>query len=300
MQNNLPSFVIAGASFSGAEILYTLLKSNPALFFPAGKPSAFFYRSDLYSRGIAPYKKLFENVGGHRVAGDIGVTYFEHGIVLNAEKKYLWQPQEDAALRLKKHCESAKIILCLRHPLERAYLQFQQAQKARIEKASSFADALREELEEKRSPEKHPLCYLYRNRAGYHAAHWRRVFGAGNLHICFYEDMMADISSTLTAVNTFIGVRPHKPELVDIAKAREDVPANLSGILDFLGRFPSLRPLQNMWLSRLKPKHNTGIKLPALDNLLQESITTLLSKDIADLEMLCGRKDIAALWPLSR
>lgn len=299
MSTNLPSFVFAGASFSGAEMLYELLKSNPALFFPKGKPSAFFYRSDLYDQGITPYQKLFDMLDSHKVAGDIGVNYFEHGIVLNAEKKYLWQPQEDAALRLKKHCPSTKIILCLRNPLERAYLQYKQAKAGRIEKTADFSSALSEELEGKRTPETHPLCYLYRNRVGHHTAHWKRLFGSENLHICFYEEIITNITENLETVESFIGVRAHKPDSLDITRVQQDLPEKLSIALEYLGRFPTLKPLQNLWLSRLQKNKTAPEQFPVLQSPLKESVTAFLAKDIKSLETLSGRKDLQALWPLA-
>ncbi|MCD8496715.1 MAG: sulfotransferase domain-containing protein [Alphaproteobacteria bacterium] len=240
----LPAFFIAGASFSGAEILQTLLKENPALFFPQGKPSAFFYRSDLYAAGTDKYQTLFHDCDPHRLPGDTGIQYFERGIVLGPDKKYLWQPQEDCAFRIKKHCPDAKIIICLRNPLARAATHFEHAKAASLEKTGTLADALQEEKDGKRTPENHPLCYLYRNKYSEHVAHWKRLFGAGNLLIVLYENLIADTENELTRIAHFLSIRPHALDKLSILKAKSDITPFLSKIFEFMDRFPSLKPVQ--------------------------------------------------------
>lgn len=303
MKANGPAFIIAGASFSGAEILQELMAENPAIFFPKGKPSSFFYRGDLYARGIEPYRNLFNGCDPHRVAGDSGVQYFERGIVLNAEKKYLWQPQEDSALRIKRHCPDAKIILALRNPLTRAELQFKQAKASRIEKAPTLSAALAEELAGARTPESHPLCYLYRNRYSEHTAHWRRLFGAANIRVFLYEDLMQDLVKVLGDIGQFIGVRPHTPDVLSIIRAQGELPPRMARTIEFLGRFPSLKPLQNFWLSRnarkKRPEPSATAVIPALEPSVKDRVLELLAEDHAKLKTLTGRENLEALWPLS-
>lgn len=297
----LPAFLIAGAGFSGAEILYDLLRNNPALFFPKGKPSSFFYRSDFYARGISLYESLFKDCNPHRVPGDMGVQYFERGIVLDMNKKYLWQLKEDSALRVKRHAPETKIILCLRHPLTRAALQFAQARAGKIEKAPTLALALEEELAGKRTPENHPLCYIYRNRYAEHIAHWRRLFGAENIHIVLYEKLMSDMPGGLARTETFIGVRPQEPDPFLLAQKEGTLSPNLARIIGVMDLLPSLKPLQNLILNKSAKKskpENTGA-LPELPPLLQERLLPLLAEDRNKLETLIGATDLKALWPIS-
>lgn len=288
----LPAFIIAGASFSGAEILHALLKENPALCFPKGKPSAFFYRSDLYARGIEAYQNLFAACDPHRLTGDMGVPYFERGIVLNAGRKYGWQPQEDSALRIKKHCPHARIILCLRDPLRRMELQFRQAQATRIEKAPDLATALTAELEGARKPENHPLCYLARNLYSEHILHWKRLFGAGNLHILVYESFMADIETELARAEKSIGVRPHAADRLAIARAKGEIPAQWLPAFEILGLFPSLRPLLHYAADRLAKKPSGQESIPSVP----EAATGALARDRAQLETVTGITGLEALW----
>jgi hypothetical protein len=287
-----PAFIIAGASFSGAEILHQLLSANPAIFFPKGKPSGFFYRNDLYAKGIEAYQALFNECDPHRVPGDMGVQYFERGIVLNAERKYLWQPQEDSGLRIKRHCPEAKIILCLRNPLMRAALQFGQAKASRIEKAPDLPTAFAEELEGKRSPETHPLCYLYRNRYAEHIGHWKRLFGAANIRVFLYESMMTDLHKTLTDAAQFIGVRPHKPDAVAILRAQEELPPALSKVIEVFELFPSLAPLLNFGISRFAQKR----KPEAAPLVVGDEVSSLLAEDRAKLKTQLGLENLDMLW----
>ncbi|HRQ61224.1 MAG TPA: sulfotransferase [Alphaproteobacteria bacterium] len=285
----LPSFIIAGASYSGAETLHKLLQANPALYFPPGPPSAFFYRSDLYAQGAEPYRKLFQPCTAHRIPGDMGVQYFEQGIVLNAEKKYLWQPHEDCAMRIKKHCPEAKIIICLRDPLTRAHLQFRQAKGAKIEKTESLSAALEEELNGTRKPESHPLCYLYRNLYAPHVAHWRRLFGQQNILIIAYENLMADTTQTLAKTESFIGVRPHTPDVLALAAIKQDVPPAIAKLADILDVFPFLKPAREALLKKtLSGKAKTEPPPPPLTEAVAARILPLLAEDKTKLEALGG------------
>lgn len=286
----LPSFILAGATYSGAEILHKFLQANPALFFPPGPPSAFFYRHDLYTQGASPYRKIFEPCTAHRIAGDIGVQYFEHGIVLNAAKKYLWQPQEDCAMRIKKHCPDAKIILCLRDPLTRAHLQFRQAKAGRIEKAESLSAALEEELNGARTPETHPLCYLYRNLYAPHVAHWRRLFGQHNIRIILYESLMTDTAHILAQTESFIGVRPHTPDSLALAALKQDISPAIAKAAEIMDIFPFLKPAREALLKKAlagKPKSETPV--PPLTDAASARILPLLAEDKAKLESLTGK-----------
>ncbi|MCD8494125.1 MAG: sulfotransferase [Alphaproteobacteria bacterium] len=296
----LPAFIIAGASCSGAEILHECLANNPALFFPKGKPSAFFYRNDFYARGIRPYEELFRECDPHRTPGDMGFQYFEHGIVLDENKKYHWQPQEDSALRIKKYCPDAKIILCLRHPLIRAHLQFKQARAGRIEKASTFAVALEEELAQKRSPESHPLCYLYRNNYPAHIAHWKRLFGGENLHIVLYETLMENMAATIARTEEFIGVRPQTPDQALIAQREGKISPGIIKIVAMMDLFPSLKPLQNFILTKSTHKRQTETtgSLPAIPDSLQTQLSARLAEEYKKLESIADLQNLEDLWPL--
>jgi hypothetical protein len=133
----LPNFLIIGAFKSGTNSLYHYLEAHPQVFMcPANEPSFFAFegqkmRGGRWAKGVVTnfedYKKLFAGAGDKIAVGEVSPTYLA---------------SLEAPGRIKHYVPDAKMVAILRHPLERAYSQWQMEFRQGNEKAESFAEAI--------------------------------------------------------------------------------------------------------------------------------------------------------------
>ena len=113
-----PDFFIVGAQNSATSTLYAFLRQHPDIFMPALKEPHYFsqlppvwhmqYPITHVSRQDS-YLSLFSAVGKTKYKGE-------------ASSSYLWS--DDAPSRIHRANPSAKIVIILRNPVERAYSHY--------------------------------------------------------------------------------------------------------------------------------------------------------------------------------
>ena len=121
----LPNFIVLGAAKAGTTALYWYLAEHPAVFMsPVKETNYFAYGLDakgqlLYGdpdvhrfpvKSLREYEELFEDVGDEVAIGEASPIYLEC-------------PQ--AATRIRALLPATKLICSLRHPVERAYSDYQ-------------------------------------------------------------------------------------------------------------------------------------------------------------------------------
>lgn len=134
----LPNFLVIGAFKSGTNSLYHYLEAHPQVFMcPANEPSFFAFEGKKMSGGrwaegvvtdFEEYKKLFSGVRDEIAIGEVSPTYLV---------------SLEAPGRIKHYVPEAKMIAILRHPVERAYSQWQMEYRQGNEKAEDFAEAIK-------------------------------------------------------------------------------------------------------------------------------------------------------------
>jgi len=103
-----PNFLFIGPDKSGSTWLYHVLRQHPSCYFPAIKDIYFFDKN--YHRGWKWYESFFQNAPGDaRIVGE-----FSHD--------YLFS--ESAAIRIARDLPEAKLMVCLRNPIERSFSQY--------------------------------------------------------------------------------------------------------------------------------------------------------------------------------
>ena len=106
-QGALPNFFIAGTMRSGTTSLTRYLDAHPDVFIAPQKEIHYF---DLnYPRGIDWYRQQFSNVDREVAVGDATPSYV-----------YL----EEAVARMTETVPDARVIVLLRHPVDRAYSHY--------------------------------------------------------------------------------------------------------------------------------------------------------------------------------
>jgi hypothetical protein len=106
-----PTFIHAGVQKAGSTWIYHALKEHPDVFMPEKEPINYFDVN--YHRGKKWYKKQFKNYNGEKEVGDESPGYIKHPL---------------APKRAYSEVPNAKIIICLRNPIERAYSQWWSAE----------------------------------------------------------------------------------------------------------------------------------------------------------------------------
>lgn len=209
-----PTFFMVGAARAGTTSMYEYLRSHPQIYMPstvAGKEPSFFCElvppwATKY-RDLDSYLSLFAK--GRRFAA-----------VGDASTNYLVAPE--SAGRIRERYPQAKIIMILRHPVQRAHSLYRYICAWGFEDAPTFEKGLAREagrLNNRRFIEEWQLLYhafLYYHSGLYadQVARYLDAFPREQVHIILFDDMRKDLLGTIQGVYRFLGVDPDfEPDL---------------------------------------------------------------------------------------
>jgi sulfotransferase family protein len=108
MPSRGPNFLFIGPDKSGSTWLYEALRQHRQVFLPRVKELFFF--DQFYDKGWSWYSKYFQSAGE------------QHHIVAEICHDYLFSPL--ACQRIAHDLPSAKLMVCLREPAQRAFSEF--------------------------------------------------------------------------------------------------------------------------------------------------------------------------------
>jgi hypothetical protein len=155
----LPNFVYIGTSKAGSTWLFKVLSWHPQCHITASKGLYFF--CSHYFRGWDWYRSHFQPAPDHRVVGEISHSYLF---------------STDACQRIHESLPGAKLMACLREPVERTFSDYLDGIK-NGKLSGSFEDALQQ------AP-----SLINRSRYATHLAPYLDRFGHERIHIgCFHE-----------------------------------------------------------------------------------------------------------------
>lgn len=275
----LPNFLIIGAEKTATTWLAKCIGEHPNVFMADEKELHFFnYR---YESGLVWYEAHFNGWSGQAVIGE-------------ATPGYIYSP--DAPGRIKAILgDQVKLIVSLRHPVDRAYSAFgQYMRQGKIPPTTDFQKSLQEEA-------------LHLRRRGCYVADLKRYlafFPRENLSILIYEEVKKNNLKSLINCFAFLGVDSQFiPESLNIrANKGTDVRlfhGRLIALRRYLAAKTELLPnklrqpaleigrwiYKNLILERL-PKQN--FYEPPNPELRQELLQDFMA-DIRQLEDLLGR-----------
>jgi hypothetical protein len=212
--NGSPHFLIVGAPKSGTTSLYKYLSQHPMVFMPEKKEPVFF----------CEYERAFQGPGSREFDANL-VTDAKAYLSLftgaptgsltgEASTDYLSCP--GAPIRIKQWNPAAKIIICLRNPIERAYSEHVHLVRDTLEQ-EDFKTALM--LEEKRRADRWIPLFWHVERSMYHDAvkRYLETFGEQNVKVVLYEDLVRDPATVIATLFRFLNLplanvdvtRPH-------------------------------------------------------------------------------------------
>src|SRR5437763_13600017 len=97
-----PNFLYIGTSKAGSTWIFKVLSWHPEIYMYPGKNLGYF--STRYDKGWDWYLKNFDPEPQHKLVGEVSHSYLV---------------SEEAAARVHKHLPDAKLMVCLREPVQR-------------------------------------------------------------------------------------------------------------------------------------------------------------------------------------
>ncbi len=192
-RDRLPDFIAVGPPRTGTTWLHRMLGGHVGL--PrAIKETQFFVWN--YSLGLDWYRWYFRGAPRHLPVGEIAPTYFDH---------------PEARERIRTAIPRCRIVISLRDPVTRVYSQYKAWHRAGLVEGPFDYAAQCDQLGASSS-------YAFNVRE------WRKVFGADNVLVTFYDDLRSSPQAYLDSICSFIGIAR-----IDLRQARDaDDPVNPS------------------------------------------------------------------------
>ncbi|WP_462252982.1 sulfotransferase family protein [Ekhidna sp.] len=215
-----PNFFMVGAMKSGTTSLYHILGEHPDIYFPSYKEPHYFVSpgeklmfngkddmmiaNKIFLHKSDEYFELFNNKEKYKIRGD-------------ASAMYLYYPQ--ASKNISEFDSSAKILVVLRNPVDRAYSSYLHLRRDDRE-SFSFEEALKEE--KARIDNKFNPLWHYR-RVGLYADQVQRYLdNFEKVKVVIYEDFKSNPEKILSEICDFLSIEEFQ---FDLAKR-----FNVSGV----------------------------------------------------------------------
>lgn len=175
-----PSFVGIGAQKSGSTWLYKILAQHPAIEVSEEKEVDFF--SYHYDRGYSWYEQQLPVAAPEILRGEVSPSYWVNS---------------DVPKRVRACAPDAKILLCLRDPLDRLLSNHRHEVRA----GHLAEDDLTLEYGLRNNP-----MYLEQSRYAKHFKRWLAVYPKAQIHVVLMEDIKREPLAVAQRVFRFLGV----------------------------------------------------------------------------------------------
>ena len=204
----LPSFLILGGSRSGNTSLFAYLTEHPNIM--PGSLKAFFFFQYFTNNKTSFYRSQFPIKRKNLITCDSTSSYFVHPLI---------------PARVHKLLPSAKLIVVLRNPVERAYSEFHYTVTLGSELTENFEDVIKSELKRIEIGNKKPELKIentnYKHftfshlRDGLYAQHlerWLKFFSKEQLLVLHTKDLYTNLDQTLAETFEFLNLPKYQIE----------------------------------------------------------------------------------------
>lgn len=200
----LPNFLVIGAAKSGTTSLHRYLREHPEIYVPARREPSFFAHEgeELHFKGpgddewsfvtdVESYQRLFEGAEGYTAVGELSPRYL-----------YFRRSSE----RIQRYIPDARLVVILRHPVDRAYSHFLMNRDRLCEPEPDFATALG--LGSKRAQRGWGWDWQYVEAGLYHKQlkRYYSVFDVNKIRVFLYEEYKSNPNTFFSELFAFLGV----------------------------------------------------------------------------------------------
>jgi hypothetical protein len=211
----LPDFFLIGAPKAGTTALHAALTRHPQLFLSAVKEPKFYLTGERRPQGLNPFGRF-----GQRGPGDA-----------HSAREWIWRRRDYEALfepaaagmlrgestpfylydiaaqrRIAADVPRAKLVAVIRDPVDRAYSNWMHLWSDGLEPIGDFEAAWAAEDERVRRGWAPFWHYRRLGLYGAQLAHAVDLFGAGQVHVLRYRDLVETPTQALDGVCEFLGV----------------------------------------------------------------------------------------------
>ena len=179
------NFLVVGCQRCGTTWLDAALRDHPQVYLPPQKQTYFFDRT--FDLGVPWYMEQFAGVtDSHQAVGEVATGYC----------------LPDAIPRMVRALPDVRLLMIMRHPVDRAYSNYQ----ARWAEQgwSSFAQAIEQDDD-----------LLARSRYSEQIEKLLEYYPQERIKLLFYDDLAFDDRSFVREIYQYIGIDPeHKPAVI--------------------------------------------------------------------------------------
>lgn len=264
-----PTFLYIGVARAGSTWLFHVLCEHPDVYVPPAKGVDFFDK--YFCKGADWYFPLFAGAGNAKAVGDISHDYYV---------------SKAAALRIHGLLPNAKLICCLREPVDKVISGYFYNRNTHIKKTVSLLDyAHSDEVLTQVDYYPHLRCYY-------------DLFPPENIQILLYDELRSDPCEFVRKVYSFIGVAPdyeppslwarinaaHEPRAQSVAHLAKRAADGLRrmGMPNWVGRIKQNGLVNGLLFKRM-------FKRPDVSREVEEELKRVLRKDMDKLEELIGK-----------
>ncbi|WP_020529662.1 sulfotransferase domain-containing protein [Flexithrix dorotheae] len=264
MPEHLPNFIIIGSPRAGTTWIDNNIRCHPEIFMPKKKELHFFDRD--FEKGLAYYHSYFDTVTNEKVIGEATPSYLHKPGI--AQKIYDTLGKD------------IKIIVSLRHPVDRLYSRYWNAKsKFNENKNLTFEEKIKSKQE-----------FISEGLYASHLKKYYELFPAENILVLLFDDLEEDPAKFLKKIYQFLKVdesyiAPLTNGKINAASSKPKLGKSI--LLNYSSRF--FRKIHLYTLSQTLEKLNQK-KLPKMDPKTRSWLIDEVYKESNnELEVLLGR-----------
>jgi len=268
----LPNFIVIGPAKAGSRWIYECLREHPAVSMAKNAKGTRFFEK-FYHKGIEWYEQFFD-YDNDLLKGEVDETYISC---------------PESAQRIHSHIPNAKLIACLRNPIERtfsAYLYFSRMGLIN----EPFETAL----------DNHRKVLISDSLYYDHLSNYLKYFPSENILIMWFDDLKENPGEFIEKVYSFLGIdqifqpsslhkrinEAKKPRSRFVNKIAIKISLKLRK-WDMLGPYYKIR--NSKLLQRILFSKDYGKEYPSMSEAARNRLRNEYADQIAKLSDLTGK-----------
>lgn len=285
-----PDFFLIGAMKAGSTALHHCLNKHPDVFMSKPKEPGFFSRDNRFSKGPIWYRSHFKGASASQVWGDSSTCY----------SRSTMYPK--TATRIYDVNPNARFLYIVRDPVERAFSHYKHRMDEAVISGNpilSYKQFLNDDQE-----------VLVTGRYYFQIKPYYDLFGAENIHVCSFDDLVSNTHDTLAKVWDFLNVSPNFSSEAGLPSKNESgsslVYFHTNKTIKALRNFALMKPLIDIMPNFFKEAGVSAIRSNLMKSQSMKKITEKDRQDLSkpddkDLEFLSEyyRNDLADFHALT-